>query len=248
MGLIKQADWLRPRHPLRRQLEGIVVANDDPRMMSRVKVSIPGLLDTDHIEIDDLPWCYPQFPAEFGNIRSGSPMTTPVIGSTLLIEFPTENIYYPVYRWRAINRKTRPTDFQSEYPHRHGRADPEGNKQIINKAPGHAFQEERIQDGTHTFHDSERSTSVSTDPFGTIIEIDRPNQRLFARFANVEITISPDGVSINTPSLTINAEDALSLLASAGVNISSAEAGTSLESYLEQIANTIAANAGEEVE
>lgn len=244
MGLLKQSDWLRPRHALRRQYEAEVVDVADPRMLGRVKCSIEGLLETKYVPIDDLPWCSPQYPADVGNSRSGSGMPVPVVGSTILVEFPTESIYHPVYRWRTPNRKSRPTDFQSEYPHRYGPADPEGNKAIINKAAGHAFHEGRIQDGTQTFHDAERSVTMTTDPYGTLIEIDRPNQRLFARFGGLEITVSPNGVSINTPSLTINSEDALSLLAGSGIDVNSTKDGHGIESYLSQIASAIAKNAG----
>lgn len=247
MGLIKQSDWLRPRHALRRQYEGEVLDVDDPRMIGRVKCSITGLLDIDHIPLEDLPWCYPQYPADFGDGASGSPMTVPTVGSRILLDFPTESIYHPVYRWRAPNRATRPTDFQSEYPNRHGSSDPEGNKTIINKAKGNAFQEQRIQDGTHTFHDSERSVTMMTDPFGSLVEIDRPNQRLFVKFGSIEITVSPDGLSINTPSFILNSEDALSLLSGSGIDVSSTESGHGIESYIQQIAAAVLKNsAGDE--
>jgi hypothetical protein len=246
MGLIKQSDWLRPRHALRKQYESVVVDNKDPRMLGRIKCEILGLMEVKYIPVDDLPWVSPQYPAELGNDRHGSDMHIPEMGSSVLVEFPTENIYQPVYRWRVPNRKTRPTDFQSEYPHRYGSADRNGNKTIINKLSGHASKETRLQDGTQTFHDSERSTTLTTDPYGTIIEIDRPNQRLFAKFGGVEITVSPDGVSINTPSLMINSEDAMSLLSGTGLDISSMADGHGIASYIEQLANSIeeASNGG----
>lgn len=239
MGLIKQSDWLRPRHALRCQYESKVVDVADPRMLGRIRCTIQGLLDEAFFSIEELPWCYPQYPADSGNSRSGSAMTVPAMGSTVLVEFPTENIYQPVYRWRAPNRKTRPTDFQSEYPHKKGSADVQGNKEIITSLDGHASKESRIQDGTQTYHDSERSTTVTTDAFGSIIEVDRPNQRLFAKFGGVEITVTPDGVSINTPSLTINAEDAMSLTSGTGVDLTSLAEGLGIESYLESIVKSI---------
>lgn len=242
MGLIKQSDWLRPRRALRRQYEGEVVDVADPRMLGRVKCTIPGLMEVENIPKEDLPWCYPQYPAEFGDGGAGAPMTVPELGSFILIEFPTESIYQPVYRWRIPNRTSRPTDFQSEYPDRHGSSDRQGNKHIINKAPGHAFQEHRVQDGTHTFHDSERSVTLMTDPYGSMVEIDRPNQRIFAKFGSVEITLSPDGLSINTPSFILNSEDALSLLSASGIDVQSTETGHGIESYLKHVAETISKN------
>lgn len=246
MGLIKQSDWLRPRQALRKQYESVVVDNKDPRMQGRIKCEIYGLMDTKFIPIDALPWCTPQYPAELGNDRHGSDMYVPELDSTVLIEFPTENIYNPVYRWRTPNRKTRPTDFQSEYPNKYGSADRKGNKTIFNKLSGHASKETRLEDGTQTFHDSERSTTLTTDPYGTIIEIDRPNQRLFAKFGGVEITVSPDGVSINTPSLTINSEDAMSLLSGSGMDVNSMADGHGIASYIEQIASSIEKSANGE--
>lgn len=244
MGLLKQADWLRPRHELRKQYEAEVVKNDDPRMMSRVKCSIEGLLDVTYISIDDLPWVSPQFPAEHGNLHDGSSTVVPEVGSTILVEFPTEDIYHPVYRWRAVNRKTRPKDYHSEYPDRYGRQDRQGNKLIINKREGHSSKEERLQDGSLSYHNTETGTQLITDPHGTVIEIDRPNQRLFAKFGGLEITVSPEGVSINTPSLTINAEDALSMLSGSGMDVSSLADGHGLGSYIESIAAAIEKSTG----
>ncbi|MDK1290216.1 phage baseplate assembly protein V [Pseudoalteromonas umbrosa] len=244
MGLLKQADWLRPRHELREQFEAEVVKNDDPRMLGRVKCSIKGLLDITYISIDDLPWVSPQFPAEHGTLDDGSAIIVPEVGSTILVEFPSQDIYQPIYRWRKLNRKSRPKDFHSEYPERYGHQDRMGNKFIINKRDGHSSKETRSQDGSLHYHNTVNGTQLITDPHGTIIEIDRPNQRLFIKFGGLEATVSPEGVSINTPSLTINAEDALSLLSSSGMDVNSLADGHGVGSFIESIAEAIEKTGG----
>ncbi|RRS09085.1 hypothetical protein EAG18_08170 [Pseudoalteromonas sp. J010] len=235
MGLIKQSDWLRPRNALQRQYEGTVVDVKDPRMLGRVKVSIEGLIDSKFIDIDDLPWCYPQLPAHLGNNAFGSSMYVPELHSTVLVEFPEKSIYHPVYRWRVSNRQTRPTDFQSEYPHRYGEADAHGNKSITSHAPGLSFKESRQQDGSQTFNDNERSVTLLSDPHGTLVEFDRENQKLYASFAGVELTITKSGIFLNTPSLMINSADAISLLASNGVDVATAQNGIGFENIINQI-------------
>ncbi|TMP46321.1 hypothetical protein CWB96_00370 [Pseudoalteromonas citrea] len=246
MGLIKKSDWLRPRNALQRQYEGTVVQVNDPRMLGRIKVSIDGLMDTHFVSTEHLPWCYPQLPAHLGDAASGTNMVVPELNSTVLIEFPDRHIYHPVYRWRVSSRQTRPTDFQSEYPYRYGHSDRAGNKSITSTAPNKAFQETRSQDGLQKIHDLENSVTLFSDQYGTIFELDRKNQKLFASFAGIELTVTQAGITLNAPSLSINCEDAISLLASKGVDTSVSKEGTNIDSYLTNIANTMQQSASEE--
>lgn len=130
--LIKKTDNLLLPH------KGIVVDNNDPKKLNRVRCIIKGLLETDIYS--NLPWCHPVI--SNGN-PSGTVTHTPEINSELWIEFPMgkDSLYQPVYRgyWysvkNGISNSSNPSHsvFGIDYPDGYGSQDSTGNYWYVNK-------------------------------------------------------------------------------------------------------------------
>lgn len=71
---------------------GIVIDNEDPKQMGRIKARIGGLHDG--ISDEDLPWAYPSLP--YASYNSGS-FIIPEIGNTVWIVFEDGDSNYPVW-------------------------------------------------------------------------------------------------------------------------------------------------------
>lgn len=75
-------------------LYGIVVDNNDPQGLDRIKVRIPELYDPDKGEV---PWCLPIKYSPFGQGSGWGVYGVPAIGSTVCIQIQQNNFEYPVY-------------------------------------------------------------------------------------------------------------------------------------------------------
>jgi hypothetical protein len=110
--------------------KGIVVLNDDPRRLGRVKCVIAGLLEG---RIDDLPWVYPWTGGESASSSSGK---IPEIGSILVIEFPFRDIYSPFYKGAWKSYETATGLYNEDYPYSSGHRDEMGNQLVVSKSKG----------------------------------------------------------------------------------------------------------------
>lgn len=113
---------------------GVVVANDDPEQLERVKVQIPGLLVG---ETANLPWIAPFTKGSIANgTGHGSFGLVPRVGDELLVAFQDGDLLYGYYFGSPIRKGMRPAQANVNYPNRYGMIDPAGNSLIVDTTPG----------------------------------------------------------------------------------------------------------------
>ena len=88
---------------------GQVVANDDPKGLGRVKVELQGL--TQSLKKDSLPWFHVMLPAGLGgSTYSQMNFAIPQVNTSVVVMFPTEDIYSGIVIGTLVNRVTFPDD------------------------------------------------------------------------------------------------------------------------------------------
>jgi hypothetical protein len=107
--LISLAEHLKPVRALMRPHKGIVVDNEDPKKLGRVKVQISGLLEADK---DALPWC--------STLYDPSRFDVPEVGDELYVIFPWNDIYFPFALGYFHSEANTNTDLQDDYPNTFG--------------------------------------------------------------------------------------------------------------------------------
>ncbi len=120
--LLKLLDILKIEKTHRGFFKGIVVDNVDPQKLKRVKVKIPKKFETE--DNAKLPWCFPSNAYGLGGRPDLSSFVIPEINSELIIEFPFEDLYTPVYSGYWQNVTTTQTELaDSDYPEIYGFVD-----------------------------------------------------------------------------------------------------------------------------
>lgn len=130
MGLIKAIEVIKKENLLAFPHRGIVVDNDDPDKLGRVKVTIADLLEETDSTL--LPWVYPHNPTGLGGNGTGW-FGVPEEGSELIIEFPFHDIYSGVYTGFYQNVNTHQSVFDDEYPNTYGWVDSTGTYWKVKK-------------------------------------------------------------------------------------------------------------------
>lgn len=74
---------------------GVVVSNEDPLGLGRIKCKILGLLEDS--DVNSLPWCYRLSSTSLGDKEGEVIWGAPSIGSQVCISFPDGSIYTPIY-------------------------------------------------------------------------------------------------------------------------------------------------------
>jgi hypothetical protein len=130
---IKMLEHLRKENNLVGDFRGIVVKNDDPDKLGRIKVKVPRIFESSDVE--KLPWCYPQANSDLGGRPDLSGFTVPEVNSLVTICFPnTDNVYFPVYKGYFRNSSTQQNDlFDENYPESYGFVDSTVSFYRINK-------------------------------------------------------------------------------------------------------------------
>jgi len=196
---------------------GKVISNEDPKLLGRIKVQIKELLPWD--DKKKLLWIYPLYPAGLGE----SPLTTnfqvPEEDSYVICIFPHDSIYFGFYVWHTTDRLRRLMDFESEYPERFGWQDSRENKFIVNKDPNIDSVEHRYADGTLSIHDSKRSGYEYRDKYGTEIYVNRKDQYIEIKFAEVNISIHKGILNIDLNSIHITATSIAKLIVMGAVSV-----------------------------
>ena len=77
MGLITVSEFLETRDKHNRVYRGIVVENNDPKKIGRIKVFVKGVLEGNS---ESLPWCTPEFPALDGGSPARMSFSVPEVG------------------------------------------------------------------------------------------------------------------------------------------------------------------------
>lgn len=138
--LLKYTNWLKKTNTLGIPHKGIVMDNIDPRFIGRLKIKILGRFEDE--DTTKLPWVYPRNKTGLGGKNDSSGFVVPEIESELIVEFPTNDIYFPVYTgyWQSI--LTHQTDKDEEvdkfnidedYPESYGHRDSTNTYWKINK-------------------------------------------------------------------------------------------------------------------
>lgn len=96
---------------------GVVLDNDDPSKIGRVKVNILGMFD--EINSDDVPWAVPAFSIGSGSGVGYGDLSVPSVGSMVYCFFEQGDIYQPVYFASAPDAVHGvPTEAKTNYPDR----------------------------------------------------------------------------------------------------------------------------------
>lgn len=84
--LIKLSEYMKPVKPLSQPHKGLVVDNEDPKKLGRVKCTVDKIFEGAK---ENLPWIQTE--------NNPKNLDVPKIGAELIIEFPFNDIYSPFY-------------------------------------------------------------------------------------------------------------------------------------------------------
>lgn len=122
------------RPPTSRNHKAIIVDNNDPEKLGRVKIRIPGFIEGSD---EDLPWSYPTPEIFQGGSKRSLKMSVPKKGTHINVSFPDGNLYNPRYSGSDIDKKNAALDkFKEDYPHTRGWVDESGNYELYNDKTG----------------------------------------------------------------------------------------------------------------
>lgn len=112
-------------------LRGIVVDNNDPKRLGRIKCEVPPFIMG---SASELPWIMQRASTGLGGTGSDSGMCIPLIGSQVVVEFPWGDPYSAVYSgfWRSD--ATDQSTFAEDYPNTYGFEDNTGTYWKVNMA------------------------------------------------------------------------------------------------------------------
>lgn len=102
--LVQIEDLARPSQNTRQRYVGIVVDNQDPDKLGRIKVKVPNMIET--ASDDRLPWVYPYRPASTGGSPSSGSHAVPEKFSQVYVTFPTGDPYSAFYESAPLNKGT----------------------------------------------------------------------------------------------------------------------------------------------
>lgn len=129
-GILKDID---KKDPYTQSYTGVVVDNNDPLKLKRVKV----LIDLwDYLTTEQLPWVRQKGDASTGNSPDNSQHNIPEIGSEVRVSFPTNNPNEPEYSGIETTTANKCAVFDEDYPNTYGHKDSAGNITIHNKNTG----------------------------------------------------------------------------------------------------------------
>lgn len=162
--LIKIMEVLQPKNDLKIPHRGVVVDNNDPLKLGRVKATIKGLIEDTSNNNENLPWiiCINSNFLQDGN---GS-ISPPKIGSKIRIKFEYDDIYFLSYDGYWIDKTNSPCvadgfdeQFKNNYPNVYGFQDDVGNYEIVDKTEG--FSEKGYKSGVKIKVDNNADYSLT---------------------------------------------------------------------------------------
>ena len=131
--MIRISDHFKKINLLSKKFKGVVVDNNDPKKLGRVKISIPELFG-ENVEAENLIWVQPKLDSFQGGRIDISSFSVPEIGAELVVEFPNNDLYSAFYvgAWQSEN--THQSEFNEDYPDSYGFRDKTGAGVFVNKA------------------------------------------------------------------------------------------------------------------
>lgn len=163
--------------------KGVVVANNDPLKLERVKIKIPGLYDDQDQSL--YPWCISFKRMTFGNGSGFGEFGVPSLGAVVGVFLQQGDPHYPVYMGSPLQVGMTLAEAAVNYPNRYGFKDPAGNLFYVDMTSGdvkfahNSGTEVLINDTVVKLtHNAGTEVLIDEDVFkvthstGTIIEID----------------------------------------------------------------------------
>lgn len=193
-------------------LQAVVVDNNDPDQLQRVKIRIREL----HREVVDaaLPWALPVLAGS--NTSTLGTLKVPIIGSKVWIQFLDESNYYPIYTGTLTTADLKNTELTAtDYPNVYGFIDRSGNKFVVNTEQDTVefthitgTQLKISTDGTVTFTNasdtiiySNGNTSIYTDGITNVESIGALNIK-----SNVSINLDAPTINLDANNLNLNTQ------------------------------------------
>ena len=123
------------QNKMHKRHRGIVVDNQDPNKLGRVRVSIPGIYNES--DKDKLPWIYALTPhGDAGNEKQAT-VNVPRMGSALSITFTNGSAYHGLYDSALVSENNIANEpFKDGYPDIRGSVDRNGNVTTYNAKDG----------------------------------------------------------------------------------------------------------------
>lgn len=207
--------------------KGLVVDNNDPRKLGRVKCIIENYFETDNYV--KLPWIHPRLSS---SSPSSTSLTPPEIGTELWVEFPFKNPYHGIYKgyWYDENNGIANENnlsnilFGEDYPNTYGFQDSTGNYLKVNKLK-ETFDIEHSS-GDHLHVDKNGNTLITGVKNIVInnaenIEIINKKNLKVTNTGLIEITSLNSNINIksNTGGINITALSKCTINGTAGVTV-----------------------------
>lgn len=156
---LKAIEVLNKSKPLAVPYKGVVVDNQDPLKLGRVKCTIDGIFAA----VDDiglLPWIAPHSPTSLGGRSDSSSFMVPELESELVIEFPYESIYAGFYTGFWQSQVTHHGMFNEDYPETYGFSDKQNTFWKVNKRK--KYMELSHSSGSYIRFDSTGDIEISS--------------------------------------------------------------------------------------
>lgn len=142
--LIKLIEHLRKENIFLFPQKGVVVDNEDPKQLGRIKCTIANRWEES--DPNKLPWVYPLVPTWFGGRADMGSLNVPEVDTEITIEFPFEDEYSPFYTGYWLNANTKCPLFEEDYPETWGWIDSTPQWVRLNKKQPYSEYYNSLQD------------------------------------------------------------------------------------------------------
>ena len=179
---------------------GKVVINNDPKFQQRIKVTVPGYLDSEDTE--NLPWVGPKHSSDFGMSDKYGVVRVPLVGSMVVVQFQGGDVHHGIYVGYVPTSsfaKNIPEALKNNYPNRVGYIDPMGTVVYTDVTTGE-MTINHFAGSVVTFEASGKMITIKSN-----LDLEGETVRIVGTTSvNVECPVS---INLKTP--TVYASDAL---------------------------------------